>query len=258
MNPVVHSTSSRQFCGFSLVLLLLSALALPDPVTAGWAVAPVRVELSAQSRTETVNINNDSDVLVQFDVEPRRWSQDDEGKDAYTATDDLVVFPRVLSIPPKETRVIRIGLKTPAGLTEKAYRVFIREKPREKSPQGSNVSILVNFGVPVISRPAKPQPAAQVTAFGMRDGVFAATLHNTGNVHLQFRSIALRGFDAAGGELFSETLAGGYLLSGSRRDFPLKFPAEACPRLSRITATFHSDTLELEQSTGADAALCSP
>ncbi|MHB8707390.1 MAG: fimbrial biogenesis chaperone [Desulfuromonadales bacterium] len=255
MNPAFHASRHRR--GPVFALLFLAALGLPASALAGWAVAPIRVELSAQSRTETVSVSNDGDTTVQFDVEPRRWTQDDSGQDLYQVTEDLVVFPRMLSVPSKETRVIRIGLKAPAGPVEKAYRVFIREKPREKSTQGTTVNILINFGVPVFSRPANPQSAAQVTAFGIRDGILMAEVHNTGNIIFQFRSITLRGVDTAGNELFNEVLGGGYLLSGSRRDFPLKFPAEACPRLSRITATFHSDTLELEQSTGADAALCS-
>lgn len=256
MYHTYHPIPVKPFRVFSLTLSFLIVFGLTNTSIAGWAVAPIRVELSAQSRTETIGVNNDGDTAVQFEIEARRWTQDNAGKDHYEKTEDLVVFPKLLNVPPKETRIIRIGQKVPAGVTEKTYRVFINEKPREKSSTGSNVSILVNFGVPVFSRPAKPQSAGQIASLGMDDGVLKATLQNTGNVHLQFRSITLRGFDAAGGELFTKTLGGGYLLSGSRRDFPLAFPAEACPQLQRVTATFHSDTLDLEQSTGADAALC--
>lgn len=231
-------------------------LLLPVCALAGWAVAPIRVELSAQSRVETVTVSNDGDVPVQFDVEARRWSQGSAGTDEYEATDELVVFPRMLNVPPRESRIVRIAIKAPAGPVERTYRVFIREKARERTAQGSNVSILVNFGVPVFSRPAQPQPAAHIVELAARDGALTATLHNAGNVHLQFRAMTVRGYNAAGDELFDTQAAAGYLLAGCRRDFHLPLPAAACPELTRVTVSFLSDTLELEQSTGADDAIC--
>ena len=254
MNSAFSDIVGRRSCA-SFAALIFSFVFI-QPVLASWTVTPIRIELSSQSRTETIIIGNDGNASVQFDIEPRLWLQDDSGQDFYETTDDLVVFPRVLSIPSKESRIIRVGLKVPAGPIEKTYRVFIREKQKEQPSDTGKVSILVNFGVPIFSLPAKPLPSGQIASLGMGDGVLKATVQNTGNVHLQFRSITLRGVDDAGGELFTQTLGAGYLLSGSRRDFPLPFPAEACPQLRRVTATFHSDTLDLEQSTGADAALC--
>jgi fimbrial chaperone protein len=238
-------------------LLGLALLCLPRPVAAGWAVAPIRVDFSPQLRTETVSVTNDGDAPLHFDVAAMTWTQDAAGQDTYTETSDLVFFPKYLAVPPKETRVIRVGIKAPAVGTEKCYRLFIREKPRTDTAAGTRVAILVNFGVPIFSRPAVVAPGSEITSFAMQQGQLAIGVRNSGNVHLQLQQLTVTGTAAGGEEIFRHDLKGWYLLAGRARTHAVEIPPEVCPQLRRVTVTIAGDGVALERSVEAEAAACS-
>ena len=238
-------------------LLGLASLCLPRASVAGWAVAPIRVDFSPQQRTETVSVTNDGDAPLHFDVAAMTWTQDAAGQDTYTETSDLVFFPKYLAVPPKETRVIRVGIKAPAVGTEKCYRLFIREKPRTDTASGTRVAILVNFGVPIFSRPAVVTLGGEITNLAMQQGQLAFGVRNSGNVHVQLQQLSVTGTAAGGEEIFRHDLKGWYLLAGSARTHAVAIPPEVCPQLRRVTVTFAGDGLTLERSVEAEAAACS-
>jgi fimbrial chaperone protein len=108
---------------------LLLSLVLPDTAahSGSWRVIPIRLDFDQRSRSGIVTINNDSDERISFTIEAREWTQNQDGKDQYTETLDILYFPKVLSIEPHTERVIRAGIKTPAVKKEKTYRLFIKQ-----------------------------------------------------------------------------------------------------------------------------------
>jgi len=49
------------------------------------------------------------------------WTQDSEGKDKYTETQDILFFPKIMVSEKKEERILRAGIRMPAVTKEKTY-----------------------------------------------------------------------------------------------------------------------------------------
>lgn len=237
-------------------LLGLTLLWLAQPAAAGWAVSPIRIDFSPQVRTGSINVTNDGDATVHIEVAAMAWTQDAAGDDLYQETDDLIVFPKRLVIAPAETRVVRVGTKAPAVGSEHSYRLFLRERPQQQAADGTRVSILVNFGVPVFSRPPGADPQGEITSLLLQDGRLAFDVHNRGNAHTQLRQITVTGTMADGTEIFRQESNGWYLLAGSTRAHTVTIPVETCRQLQRLTVTIVGDSLALERSVAVDAVAC--
>ena len=117
--------------------------------------------------------------------------------------------------------------------------------------------MLVNFGVPIFSRPVGVTPGGEITSLVMQQGQLAIGVRNSGNVHIQLQQLAVTGTAASGEEIFRHELKGWYLLAGSARTHAVEIPPEVCAQLQRITVTFAGDGLTRERSVEAQAAACS-
>ncbi|NMC75666.1 MAG: molecular chaperone [Geobacteraceae bacterium] len=203
-----------------------------------WRVYPIRLHFEPGTRIGTLNVRNDGDDAMNFQVKAMEWTQDPDGKDAFTETNDLIFFPKLLLIPPREERVIRLGLKGPGGpLREKTYRLFVEEiAPPRADPHsgGAVVAVNIRFAVPVFVQPVKEDVSGQVVKIELFRGTVSATLRNSGNVHFRVPSLVFRGKDSTGRDTFSQTADGWYLLTGSTRAFSTRIPAEACRKSERI------------------------
>lgn len=251
------------------VLLFLACLAfctgiviLSDaPARAGeWRVYPIRLTLERGSRIGTLNVQNDGDAPMNFQVKGMEWSQDVEGKDHYTETKDLIFFPKILMIPPHEERVIRLGLKGVAGVKEKTYRLFVEEiSPPRKEPDagGATVAVNIRFAVPIFVPPAKEESVGEVLKTEINKGIVSASLRNTGNVHFRIPSILFRGKDSKGSETFSQAVDGWYLLNGTTRSFSTRISAEVCGKTELIEVEAATDRkIVLKGNLTVDKNLC--
>lgn len=225
---------------FILVLLGTAILGRPVPAHTGeWRVTPIRLFFDKGSRSGILNVQNDGDQPMNLQVKAMEWTQDAEGKDQYADTADLVFFPKFLSIPGKEERVIRIGNKGVPGAKEKTYRVFVEEvtpPPKGETGQGATVFVNVRFAVPLFVAPARDDVQAQLKA-ELKKGSVTALVQNTGNVHFRLTSLEAKGKNAKGEETFRQKVDGWYLLNGGQRSYTIQVPREAC---------LASETLELE------------
>jgi len=235
--------------GCAIILAGIIAL-LPPPVFAGeWRVTPIRLFFDRGVRTGILNVQNDGDTPMTFGVKAMQWTQDAEGKDQYSETDDLIFFPKILTIPPREDRVIRIGSKHPGGPRELTYRLFIEEEPpprKEAKNEGATVSVKVRFAVPLFISPTKADPAGKLASVELRRGTLSATLQNTGNVNFRLASLEIHGKNAEGGETFKKSVEGWYLLNGVTRTFRAEIPVEAC---------LQSEAVEVEGATDREITL---
>ena len=86
-------------------------------VAAGsWGVGPLTMDLDLQTRSGVFNVWNSGEEEVFLQIRGRRWEQDASGKDVYTDTRDLVLFPLQLRLGPKEQRVVRVGYRNPENV----------------------------------------------------------------------------------------------------------------------------------------------
>ena len=257
------------YCKFRLLFFVGSVLLAgivffsPSLALAGeWRVTPIRLFFERGSRSSIVNVQNDGDASMNFQVKAMEWTQDAQGKDQYSETNDLIFFPKFLMVPPKEERVIRVGNKGAVGIREKTFRVFIEEvsPPRkDEKAEGATVSVNVRFAVPLFISPVKVEPAGKLVKTELHKGVISATLQNTGNVHFRLSSLDIRGRNAKGEETFSQKVDGWYLLNGITRTFSAQIPAEACMKTELIEVEGATDRkIVLKGSLTVDKMQCTP
>ena len=150
---------------------LLAAVALLHPGEAAastYTVNPTRVYLNASTGSALVTLKNESAEPLRMQVKAQRWAQSLDGEIQLSATEDLIVFPALLTLKPGEERKIRVATSVAFGPVEKTYRLYVEELPptTTEKADGASVRILTRMGVPVFLQPAKPQAAALIRDAG--------------------------------------------------------------------------------------------
>jgi fimbrial chaperone protein len=199
-------------------------------------------------------VENDDEQKLSFQVRLFEWTQTAEGKDDYKESQDLIWFPQLFAIAPKEKRVIRVGLKG-AGFAalpaEKAYRLFIEEIPGP-APAGAapSIRIVLRFGVPLFAAPAVPRKSGVIEAVEEKPGKLAFRVRNDGTQSIKFDPLRLQR-DA---DLIAEG-QGWYVLAGATRAFEIAVDRAKCaPGTMEVVAA--SESLTLKQAFKATKVLC--
>jgi len=107
-------TASRLRHLLSICFTFLLLAIIPLPADADWRVIPIRLDFDQKTRSGVVTLSNDGDEAIAFTVDAVEWSQDKAGIDRYTPSEDLVFFPKAITVPPTQERVVRVGIKAPA------------------------------------------------------------------------------------------------------------------------------------------------
>lgn len=230
-------------------------LAFTAPVP-GWgaefSVTPIRAELKAGALNETITITNHSQGRLRVSVKLVEWSQDETGKDIYRDSDDLVYFPRQLDIPGGAKRLVRVGTRTPAGVKERTYRLFVEEEPEAATAPGTaQVAFLFRFGVPVFLPPAVPKPEPEVAQPELRDGKLSVVVRNSGNQHFRLTRIAIT--DGAGHQ---QEMQGWYSLAGSTRTYTADIPPAVCRAAKSLNVQLEGEGIRLDRKLDVDPAGC--
>jgi fimbrial chaperone protein len=243
-------------------MLAVTALCTFGSVNAGWAanfsVEPVRVILDVQHRTERMAIKNESEQPLTVLIKSYRWTQAQEGTDQYNETEDLIVFPRALTLAAGEERFVRVGMAAPSGPKEQAFRIYIEEQPikDEQAPKGASARVLMRVGVPVFAQTLKPEPALKARELIMAKGHLHYTLTNAGNSFVTADQITINGLDDKGREVFAKNLGGVYMLAGNTRSFDVEIPGEQCKRIATISVTTKSEGKELHKRLNITSRAC--
>jgi len=234
---------------------LFLALAGLTPAGAGqFGVSPLRIDLDRGARSGAITVSNDEEAEpLRVQLRLFEWTQEDGGKDEYRESDDLLYFPRLMTLEKAEQKLVRVGLRAPAPEREKAYRLFVEELPAPPTPGGARVAIAVRFGVPVFVKPAREDMRGEIDTLSLEKGVLRIGVRNSGNQHFTIESVT-----ASAGQDFSRQLPGWYLLAGAAREHAIDIPAQVCARLKQIDVAVKTDTLELKGTLGVNATMCGP
>jgi fimbrial chaperone protein len=221
---MVTAVAGRVASLAALPLLFLSGVA----GAANFKVAPVRINLEPTQRSEVVTLTNGGVDEVSVQADALAWSQNEDGADVYTDTGDLLIVPRIFTLAPGATQVVRVGrMVTADAAREGAYRVFFTElaPPADAGPQ-PGLRFRLRLGIPVFTRPEAPTPPKLELVRGEpSDTGFELVLANNGASHVQlltFRSDRRVGRGAHDLEL----PLGDYLLPGTTRRFVLPVPPD--------------------------------
>lgn len=263
MNPVVIQTRLGRMISYRsplLLFLFLFALLLPRPVTAGsWRVIPIFLDFDQKTRSGVITLLNDGESKISLQIKSYTWSQDSAGKDQYQEDAELIFFPRLLTIEPGKSAVLRVGLQIPATSGEKTYRLFIEEIPEaRKADQGATIAIALRFGVPIYAAPLKSEPRGEFVQAVLEKGKVSTVIKNTGNVHFRIQTVQLVGKDANGGEVLRQKIDGWYLLSGVSRPYVFTLPAEECRKATTLELLADTDQKDIATGIKVDPQACVP
>jgi fimbrial chaperone protein len=199
---------------------------------ATFTVDPTQIFLSGRTGSVLLTLRNESNETLQFQLSVFAWTQNPSGQMELEPTEDVVFFPTLLTLKPKETRRVRVGSATPQDVREKTYRIFVEELPPiDKISNG--VRVLTKMGIPIFVRPVKEVATATLNDLRQQDGTLRFTLANAGTVHVVPQSIKVRGL-AGSNTAFDRELEGWYVLAGGRREFDMAFPKNACAQVTSI------------------------
>jgi fimbrial chaperone protein len=240
-----------------LASLICTFFLLPDSARGGeFRVTPIRLALDARTKTGVITVTNEAEEKLQCQMKAFEWTQDEGGKDVYEETQDLVFFPKIMTVDPKSERVIRAGIKIPVVAKEKTYRLFIEEIPEPKKAQGTAVAVAIRFGVPIFSQPVKEEAKGAIERFDLSKGTVTLALKNTGNVHLVITRVRLLGWDQKGGQTLAKDLSGWYLLNGVSRTYSAPLARDACTKTATLDVEVVTDKINLKHKLNTDASMC--
>jgi fimbrial chaperone protein len=241
-------------------LLLWTPLLLSSAATAGeFRVTPITLTFERGVKSGVITIQNETEEPLQLQVKAYEWTQDENGKDHYTETNDLIFFPRMMSLTKTEERILRAGIKAPAGAQEKTYRLFIEEIPGPRQEaSGTEIRVAIRLAVPIFVKPERLSPQGRIDRFGLSDGQLQAVVQNTGNTHFVIDSVILKGLDEKGTETLSKELSGWYLLAGATRAYQTPLTAEVCRDTARFEVEVKTSGFTLRDKLDAAKSLCLP
>jgi len=210
------------------------------------------------TKSGVITVINEGEEKLSLQMKAFEWSQDAEGKDQYTETNDIIFFPRLMTLEKKEEKILRAGIRVPASLKEKTYRLFIEEIPAPKKTEGVNIAIAIRFGVPIFAKPLKEEVKGEITKIELTKGALNILVKNSGNVHFIINSVDIKGKGQKGEVIFSKELSGWYLLSGASRSYATSISQEVCSKLTKLDIEVKTNRFHLDGKLDVDQTMCNP
>lgn len=128
------------------------------------SVWPVLIDLSSDARA-TITLRNDRAREVFYQVSVLRWRQEN-GKDWYDPSTDLIASPPQFSLAAGSSQIIRLGFRQPTpSPTERAYRVMLAEVPpvNDQPNDGGQIQFAMQYDIPVFVTGKLPTGASPLT-----------------------------------------------------------------------------------------------
>jgi fimbrial chaperone protein len=242
----------RIFLYIVFCILLIPSVALSGE----FRVTPIRLDFDRGTRTGVITVVNEGSDKLSLQMRAFEWTQDADGKDQYTETNDIIFFPRIVALEKGEERILRAGIKIPAATKEKTYRLFIEEIPEPKKAEGVNIAIAIRFGVPIFVKPLKEEARGEIEKIDLSKGVLNVPIQNRGNTHFIINAIVVKGKNVKGEEVFTKELSGWYLLSGVSKLYTTFIPQEVCKDLSKLDVEVKTDRFNLNGKLDVNQAMC--
>ena len=234
--------------------LMACFLFLPGLASAyTFSVSPIRVFFEPNQKTTLITIGNDDETPLKLQIKLVSWTQGPDGKDIYSDSDELIYYPRSMTLGPNESRVVRLGIKTPAQERERSYRLQIEDVPGDVPPaaQGPAVKFRYRFSIPIFLPPQVPKRVAEIENLTVKGGNIQLQVANRGSQHVRFDRITVK--TAAGFSMDAEVW---YVLPGASRLFQIELPREECVRAKSIEVTASNEYFTLTRSVDVGSGDC--
>jgi fimbrial chaperone protein len=240
--------------------LLLAVAASPARAQASFSVDPLLIEFDGQSNSAVLSITNPTSKEIRFEIKAFAWDQTPpDGTMQLTPTQEVVLFPPLVTIKPRMTQRIRVGTTAAIGPVEKAYRIMVEELPTADVPAtGSQVAIRTRIGIPVFVAPAKVARSAAINNVGIKSRTVSMTVTNTGTKHVMIDQIVFRGMAAVDEQSFEQSMQGWYVLAGKSRTWEYTFQATQCRASKFIEIEAFGHDRVLKSKIDVPAGACTP
>jgi fimbrial chaperone protein len=259
---MIYSFKKRSLIPALITLVFLSLPSSPA-FSADFRITPTTLDLSSGAKSGAFSVINNGSEKLNVAVSVKEWTQDAAGKDLYGDTNDIVFFPKIMTVEPNEQRAIRIGVKGPQSQMEKTYRLFVEEIPtQKKNPEKltgkitAGLTIAFRFATPIFVKPVRPQETAVLEKVELSKGMAKAIVKNTGNVHIKVLSVTFRGKAADGKELFSKEVSGWYVLHGLSRPYEITVPKELCGNLATLVVKAQTENFTMDGILNVQKKMC--
>lgn len=245
----MNSSCNRNIFRYALFRAsLLAALFAPSQVHA-WDVDPIQLELTTRQPTAAVTIRNDAEEAVAIQIQALSWTQN-EGKDLYRATGELIASPGTVTLAAHAQQLIRVGLRRKTDSeVELAYRLNFQEMPAQTSsdlPAGK--SVLLRIGMPVFVQPNAGNTALKLRWSMLRssDGVIKISVLNQSNRHVKVLDYSVYG--SAVDKPIASMSGASYVLADQTHVWKLKtkLPGKVSDEPLRIKAYTDAGVVETE------------
>lgn len=200
----------------SLIALLL-ALCASSAWAGSFTVNPVRLDLSKEQPTTSVEITNTGKQPTVIQAVLKAWSQKD-GRNVYSSTRALLATPPIFDIAPNDNQVVRVGLLgSPDNREEKAYRLFLTEVPPKSHGDFRGLQVALRVSIPIFIAPLSGKPTPKLTWRFQQTGPgkFEVITDNTGTAHARITDLELSA--VSGGKVLTKVRTdNGYVLAGTQ------------------------------------------
>jgi fimbrial chaperone protein len=178
-----------------LLYIFLTLLWESDCYSADMGLQPLGAQLSSRQPIASFTLTNRSSEPMLIQTHVYAWTQQ-QGQDIYNSTHDLLVTPPIISIPPGQEQLLRIGWLNPfPQQQEQAYRLYIQQistNPSIHNESKNGVMISLRIGLPVFIQPtleSKPQLSGYIQT--RKNNQIRVSIKNTGNAHAKIVRIEL-------------------------------------------------------------------
>jgi len=220
-------------------------------------VNPIRITLTPQGSSSLLAVRNDGNERLRLQVDFYAWDQSKQGEMILNPTDDLVVYPSLLTVDAGNERNVRVGTKSPVVSKEKSYRIFIEELPPATKRVDSGIRILTRIGVPIFIQPQPPKPQALIEKVAVHKSEILFEVINRGNAHFIPRAIRIKATDSTGINALERNIDPWYILAGGSRQYRLEIQPTDCSKIKDLTVEVELEEKSLKQQFSLPANSCS-
>jgi fimbrial chaperone protein len=218
-------------------VLVLACLLLAGAASgASFGVFPVRLSLTRSASNAILVVRNNDSRPLRLEITVSAWRQTPTNEFDLGPTDDIAVFPKLVTIAGGQDQRIRLAATKPFGGTERSYRLSILELPpvARRGTDSPGVRMLARYSIPVFLPPEAGAARLTLDAVTFDTRGLALALSNAGTVHLDPMTLRIRGVDVRGGVVFEGALSTGYVLTGQARTYRVPVPDAVCGTVHRI------------------------
>jgi fimbrial chaperone protein len=235
-----------------LVLAFFAGGAFAGPVS----VTPTTIVLEPGQTTALLTITNEGDTSTRFETALNLWSESETGETQLSPSTDIIVFPQLITLAPKESKKIRIGTELPPAASERSYRLILQELPGLNRETGQvNIQVLAKVSLPIFLSPRGAAAKPALDGLTLDNGVLTFDVMNAGSSRFILKDLEVAG-RGPNGQAFSLSTPGWYVLAGGRRRYQVALNAAECRRAAEIAITANGGPVPIQARLPVTAAAC--